>query len=121
MRSKTVLLCAAALTLAAGAAQAKDWIVSPGAKINVITPYEGADHVVIRPSPSFSVRPAVRRGEAVGPVGRADAEAGRGADHHMVGALIGRQHVDLGARRDNPLPGLDSAGGEAQRRGAQQN
>lgn len=60
MRSKTILLCAAAISLAAGAAEAKGWVVSPGAKVNVITPYEGADHVVWRPSPSFSVRPASR-------------------------------------------------------------
>jgi MipA family protein len=60
MRSKSVCLCAAALSLAAGAAEAKGWVVSPGAKVNIITPYEGADHVVVRPSPSFNVRPASR-------------------------------------------------------------
>jgi outer membrane scaffolding protein for murein synthesis (MipA/OmpV family) len=60
MRLKTVLLGALGLSLAAGAAQAKGWVVSPGAKVNILTPYEGADHVVVRPSPSFNIRPASR-------------------------------------------------------------
>jgi outer membrane scaffolding protein for murein synthesis (MipA/OmpV family) len=61
MRRTTVLLGAAALSLmAAGAAEARGWVVSPGAKVNVLTPYEGADHFITRPSPTFSIRPASR-------------------------------------------------------------
>jgi outer membrane scaffolding protein for murein synthesis (MipA/OmpV family) len=60
MRSRSVLLSAAALCAMAGGAEARGWVVEPGAKLNVIVPYEGANVVVVRPSPTFNIRPASR-------------------------------------------------------------
>jgi outer membrane scaffolding protein for murein synthesis (MipA/OmpV family) len=39
---------------------AADWIVTVGGRLSVGPPYEGADHDVIAPTPSFSVRRADR-------------------------------------------------------------
>jgi outer membrane scaffolding protein for murein synthesis (MipA/OmpV family) len=56
MVRKLVFACAAALSLSAGAAHADGgWIVSVGAKGSVSPPYEGADHLVTRPSPTLSI------------------------------------------------------------------
>lgn len=60
MRARSLVFIAAAASLAAGAAEARGWVVSPGAKVNVTTPYEGADHFILRPSPTFNIRPASR-------------------------------------------------------------
>ncbi|HTI66924.1 MAG TPA: MipA/OmpV family protein [Caulobacteraceae bacterium] len=61
MSAKTILLCASAFSLlAAGAAQAKAWVVTIGGRLNTAPPYEGADHNINRPSPTLSVRPADR-------------------------------------------------------------
>ena len=59
MNRKMIFACGGALSLAATAAHADGgWIVSLGAKASVSPPYEGADHFVTRPTPTFSVTPA---------------------------------------------------------------
>lgn len=58
---KNTVIAATALTLlSGGAAHAKAWIVSVGGKTTTQPPYEGADHNIVLPSPTFSVRPADR-------------------------------------------------------------
>jgi outer membrane scaffolding protein for murein synthesis (MipA/OmpV family) len=42
------------------AAHAGDWIATVGARVTTAPPYEGADHDVIRPFPTFNLRPADR-------------------------------------------------------------
>lgn len=64
------LLAATALVLAStSAAQAGDWTVTIGARTTTAPPYEGADHNVIRPSPTFNVRRADRPYRFVPPDG----------------------------------------------------
>ncbi len=60
MSLKIVLACGAALSLAAGAAQAEEFTINFGAKASVSPPYEGANHFVVRPTPTFSLVPADR-------------------------------------------------------------
>jgi MipA family protein len=60
--SKTILAMGAAVAALgfSGAAQAKDWTVTAGVRTSSFTPYEGADHNIIRAFPTFNVRPADR-------------------------------------------------------------
>jgi MipA family protein len=44
--------------LSTGAAEAREWVVSVGAKGGWSPPYEGADHTTISPAPKFSIHPA---------------------------------------------------------------
>ncbi|MEO6339901.1 MAG: MipA/OmpV family protein [Caulobacteraceae bacterium] len=53
-----VALATLACLLSAEAAQARQWVISVGAKTEASPPYEGADHDVISPSPTFSIHPA---------------------------------------------------------------
>jgi outer membrane scaffolding protein for murein synthesis (MipA/OmpV family) len=58
---KRLLLAASALCLlSGGAAQAKEWVVTVGARVSAAPPYEGAAYQRILPSPTLSVRPADR-------------------------------------------------------------
>ncbi len=67
---KRLLLAAGALSLlTATAAEAKDWVVSVGARVSAAPPYEGADYQRILPSPTLSVRPADRPYRFVPPDG----------------------------------------------------
>jgi outer membrane scaffolding protein for murein synthesis (MipA/OmpV family) len=61
MTFKRLLLAAGAVSLLApAAAEAKEWIVTVGARASASPPYEGADYLRILPSPTLSVRPADR-------------------------------------------------------------
>jgi MipA family protein len=53
-------LAALALTAGATASEARDWTISVGGKATTAPPYEGSDNYTVRPSPTFSVRPADR-------------------------------------------------------------
>lgn len=67
---KSLLLAVSALTLlSAGAAEAKDWIVNVGARVQALPPYEGASYQRILPSPTLSVRSADRPYRFVPPDG----------------------------------------------------
>lgn len=56
----SVLGAAALALMTTSAAKAGDWVVTVGAKVTTAPPYEGADHAVMRPSPTFNLRPANR-------------------------------------------------------------
>jgi outer membrane scaffolding protein for murein synthesis (MipA/OmpV family) len=64
MNAKTLLTAAAGLCLlsatAAQAADWGDWVATAGARVTTAPPYEGADHEVVRPWPTFSLRRADR-------------------------------------------------------------
>lgn len=58
MIARTLFSVTLACALMPAAAQAREWIITVGAKTSASPPYEGADHMVISPSPTFSLRPA---------------------------------------------------------------
>lgn len=61
MSVKIILSAASAFVLlASGPVQAKDYIVTLGARVSTAPPYEGADHNKILPSPTLNVRRADR-------------------------------------------------------------
>jgi outer membrane scaffolding protein for murein synthesis (MipA/OmpV family) len=84
MSVRHLLAGAAAALLLAPASQARPWVVSMGARVNAGPPYEGADHDILLPSPTFSVRPAERPYRFVPP------------DGGTTFALIDTDHVVLG-------------------------
>lgn len=57
---RDLLLCSLSLTFAASAAHAREWTVNLGARASATPPYEGADDLRIRASPTLSIRRADR-------------------------------------------------------------
>jgi MipA family protein len=81
------LFCAAAAVVAstcAAGAQARDWQVSIGGRVSATPRYEGADDIMVRPSPTFSVQPANRPYRFTPPDGGTSF------------ALISNKHLEFG-------------------------
>lgn len=102
-RRLSLLMGAVLLCAASPPAQARDWIVSIGAKATTTPPYEGADRYVVRPSPTLSARPADR------PYRFTPSDGGTSF------ALISSDHIEFGPmarfrlkrKNDKELTGLD--------------
>jgi outer membrane scaffolding protein for murein synthesis (MipA/OmpV family) len=92
MTAKTLLSAAAALSLLSLApARAADWIATVGARVTTAPPYEGADHEVVRPWPTFSLRRAERPYRFTPPDG-GTTFAVVDTDHFVFGPMVRFQY-----------------------------
>jgi len=97
MSTRAIAAAAAgvALSLAAGAAEARPWIITVGGRVQAVPPYEGAGHDIILPIPTFRARHAE------------DPDRPNFADDSMGVAIFHSRWVYLGpvirlhAKRDN--------------------
>jgi outer membrane scaffolding protein for murein synthesis (MipA/OmpV family) len=104
MMSKWLVTGAAALGLfTASSAWAGDWIATIGARASVAPPYEGSTAEVVRPFPTFSLRPADRPYRFTPPDG-GTTFAVIDTDHFVFGPMARFQYE---RKPQGPLKGLD--------------